>query len=136
MGVIENVVYSDRIIQAPSEQEIDNILKLQPAGSSHPRVLIFLDDARSRNVPAYLAASKLQNQSHFVQLTSEKWVIGKFKLQRVPSFTIVDPATRQPVQSRPQQLPTDGISKVLNAVSSSNFLPELNQQSFEERCKG
>jgi len=145
-AVLEVVPYSDRVPPLRSEAELDAFLRLAPMGSSGPRVLLIIDDARRRFMSIYKAAERLAGTHHFAQISAFRWVIDRFKVQRVPSYVVIDPATRQggtymdprTGQERsqaPQMVPGDA-GRFIEQIRSVRFLPELHAASFQERCEG
>eukprot|EP00930_Biecheleria_cincta_P097109 TRINITY_DN88839_c0_g1_i1.p1 TRINITY_DN88839_c0_g1~~TRINITY_DN88839_c0_g1_i1.p1 ORF type:complete len:640 (+),score=108.61 TRINITY_DN88839_c0_g1_i1:32-1951(+) len=133
-AVLEVVPYSDRVTPLYSEAALDAFLRLHPAGSSKPRVLIISDDIRRRFMQVFSAAERLRTH-HFAQVGAMRWVIERFKVRQVPCFIVVDPATRQGAHQVPQPL-YDNTAHLIEQISEARFVPELNRRSFKDRCKG
>jgi len=134
-AVLEVVPYSDRVPALRSEADLDAFLRLSPKGSSGPRVLVIMDDARRQFMSIYTAAGRLAGTHHFAQISAFRWVVDRFKVQRVPSFVVIDPATRQGGTPAPQMVPGDA-GRFIQQIRSARFLPELHEASFQERCGG
>jgi len=134
-AALEALPYADRVPELHTEAELDAFLRLHPAGSSRPRVVVILDDVRRRMMSVYTAAGKLARTHHFAQVGAARWVVQRFKVQRVPCFIVIDPATRQGATQQPQ-LMQDGSGGFAAKVGAHRFLPELDSRSFEERCGG
>jgi len=134
-ATLQVLPYFDTVAPLRSESELDDWLKLHAAGSSGPRVLIFMDDYRRQYMSVFSAARKLSSSHHFAQVSASGWVVDRFRVQRVPSFVVIDPATRQGSTQAPQMLPGDTES-LISQVRSATFVLELNEASFEQRCRG
>jgi len=138
--VTEVVPYDEVISRFTTEVELDNFIKLHPAGSSKPRVIFFTDDVRRRMLPFYLTARRLASTHHFAQLGAQgtNWIIDRFKLQRVPAYIVIDPATRNGATQTPQMLYELQAEQMVAQLKEAPaaFLPEFTQTSFQERCSG
>lgn len=132
-ALLDVLPYSDRVTQLRSETELDNFLRLHPAGSSRPRVIIVMDDVRRQSLSVYMAAGRLAGTHHFGQVGAERWVIDRFKVNQVPAFVIVDPATRQGGANRAQPI-QENSQRFADQVSSYSFVREFDKQSFKDRC--
>mmetsp|Transcript_42944 Transcript_42944/g.100878 ORF Transcript_42944/g.100878 Transcript_42944/m.100878 type:complete len:648 (+) Transcript_42944:38-1981(+) len=127
------VPYDDWVHQIGSEAQLDKFLRLHTAGSSKPRVLYFLEDYRAKSFDVYSLARKLGQTHHVAQLGADPWVVKRFKVKRLPSFIVVDPATRQGATTKPQV--AEATSQVLaDTISSYSFVPELTKESLEAQC--
>ncbi|CAL1156224.1 unnamed protein product [Cladocopium goreaui] len=73
-------------------------------------------------------------QHHFAQVGTQRWAIDRFKVRRIPAYVIVDPATRQGFHAQPQIL--HSFASFKQQLTDAKFLPELNRESFKERCRG
>lgn len=138
-SLVNVLPYSEKVLSLRSEKALDSFLQLYDQGSSGLRVIIFVDDIRREYMSVYLAAQNLAGTHHFAQLDASRWVVARFKLKRVPSYLVIDPATRQAAtvdgSTQPQNLPGDTkhlIETIKNAIS----LPELHKESFTKRCGG
>ncbi|CAE8587063.1 unnamed protein product, partial [Polarella glacialis] len=129
------IPYGDRVRLIQSEAALEDFLRLHPAGSSKPRVIVITDDVRRRFLQVFAAAGDLSGSHHFAQIAATRWAIDRFKVRQVPCFVIVDPASRQGHQPQPQLL-FDSKSRLKEFVIAARFLPELHQRSFDERCRG
>eukprot|EP00913_Durusdinium_trenchii_P000643 g596.t1 len=129
--VLETVSYSDRVTLIQSEAALDAFLRLHPEGSSKPRVILVLSDARIRMMQVFSAAGEFKTH-HFAQVGASRWATDRFKVRQVPSFIVVDPATRQGYHTQPQLLRS--FSGFKEQLREARFLPELHRESFRERC--
>jgi len=134
-AVLDSLRYSDRVTELRTEADLDRFIRLHPAGSSKPRVLIVLDDVRRRLMNVYIAAGRLSESHHFAQVGATRWVVDRFKVQRVPCFLVIDPGTRQGAVQHPELL-QDSTGSFMQQVTRHQFVPELDMQSFETRCGG
>jgi len=134
-AITEVLLYGQHVQPLRSEAELDAFLRLHTHGSSKPRVLFFVDDVRRRLLSAYLAAARLGDTHHCAQVAAHRWVVDRFKLQRVPAFIVIDPVTRQGATKTPQ-LMHDRTSKIIDQVRSAGAILELNQKTFDQRCQG
>lgn len=129
--VLDTVQYTDLVTPLHSEAALDDFLRLVAVGSSKPRVVVVVDDVRRRLLQVYTAACRLQTH-HFAQVGS--WAADRFKVRRLVSWVIVDPATRQGFHPQPQLL--SGAASFRQQISDARFMPELHRRSFEELCHG
>jgi len=134
-AVTEVLPYNERVTQLRSEAELDTFLRVHPAGSSKARVIFFVDDVRRRMMSIFTIAGKLKDTHHCAQLGGTKWVIDRFKLRQVPSFIVIDPATRQGATTTPQIM-HEHADKIVDRIQDANFLLEFSDRSFQERCQG
>lgn len=134
-AVTERLLYNERVQPLTSESELDNFLRLHAAGSSKPRVIFFVDDVRRRLLSAYIAAARLGGTHHCAQISAQRWVVDRFKLQRVPAFLVVDPVTRQGATKVPL-LMQGRTSQILEQIRSASMIPELTEKAFDDRCQG
>lgn len=135
-AVTEVLPYRDRIPMLRSELELDNFLKLHPAGSGKPRVVVFADDARRKLLTPFNVCAKLKDTHHCAQLGAiSTWVQNRFKLRQVPSFMVIDPATRQG-STRDPQIMYERADTIIDAIKDANFLAEWSKEAFQQKCKG
>lgn len=132
-AVLESLRYSDRVTELRTETDLDRFIRLHPAGSSKPRVLIVVDDVRRRLMNVYIAAGRLFESHHFAQIGASRWVVDRFKVQRVPCFLVIDPGTRQGAVQHPEML-QDSTGGFMHQVTRHQFVPELDTHSFETKC--
>lgn len=132
-AVLDSLRYSDRVTELRTEADLDRFIRLHPSGSSKPRVLIVLDDVRRRLMNVYIAAGRLSESHHFAQIGASRWVVDRFKVQRVPCFLVIDPGTRQGAVQHPELL-QDSTGGFMQQVTRHQFVPELDMHSFETRC--
>jgi len=133
--VAQAVPYQNVVHLITSESQLDKFLTLQAVGSSKPRILYFLEDAQQRSMDVYSLAQTLADTHHVAQLGAEPWVVKRFKVKRIPSFLVVDPATRQGATPKPQRADVQ-TKAILDTVKSYSFLPELTKESLETHCGG
>lgn len=134
-AVTEVLPYTERIQQLRSEQELDRFLQVHPAGSAKARVVFFTDDVRRRLLSAFTIAGKLQETHHCAQLGATRWVMERFKLRQVPAYIVIDPATRQGFTTTPQMM-YESPDQIVDKVRGAQFVTELNERSFQDRCQG
>eukprot|EP00928_Gymnodinium_smaydae_P029324 TRINITY_DN22111_c0_g1_i3.p1 TRINITY_DN22111_c0_g1~~TRINITY_DN22111_c0_g1_i3.p1 ORF type:complete len:561 (+),score=108.28 TRINITY_DN22111_c0_g1_i3:47-1729(+) len=131
--VLQAVPYGERVQRLYSEADLDNFMRLHPAGSAQPRVIVFMDDVRRPSLAAWKAAGILQGTHHFATIGSHHWAVERFKLRRVPSVLVIDPATRQGSTTSPV-VGLEQSAALVDHIRSANFVPELDARSFADRC--
>jgi len=128
-ALVEVLPFEEKVQLFHRSQDLDTFLKLHPQGSSKPRVVIIMDDVRRQMLSVFTVAGQLAETHHFAQLGAQRWVVDRFKIQRVPSVVIIDPATRQGANAHPEVLRGD-VGSLTQQITQASFLPELHKTSF------